>query len=221
LLREAGKPLVVSMGDYAASGGYYIAASADSIFAEATTLTGSIGVFSMIFNPHALLKDKLGIGFDTVRTAEYSASFTPFFEWSDAEHNAMKARTDGYYELFLTHVSKARKMTRDEVHAIAQGRIWSGDKALANGLVDRLGTLEDAIASAAKLAEITDYKISEYPRVLNPLNRLLTELSGQEVSLYDRYMEARLAKRIPHFEEIKTLLSTTEPVARLPLIFDF
>ncbi len=221
LLREAGKPVVVSMGDYAASGGYYIAADADSIFAEPTTLTGSIGVFTMIPNPSAFLNDKLGVRFDTVRTGEYSAAFSPFFEWSDAEHQSMQVRTDAYYDLFITHVSEARNMTKEAVHEIAQGRIWSGDKALANGLVDRLGSLDDAIESAATLAKIDDFKTSEYPRVMNPLNKLLSEISGQDVSISERYFDARLAKKIPHFREIKALLNYTEPMARLPFIFDF
>jgi protease-4 len=112
-------------------------------------------------------------------------------------------------------------MTRDEVHAIAQGRIWSGDKALANGLIDKLGSLHDAIASAARLAKVEDYKTSEYPRVLNPLSKLLSEISGQEVSVYERYVDAKLTKQVPHYLEIKTLLSNTEPMARLPFIFDF
>lgn len=221
LLREAGKPVVVSMGDYAASGGYYIAAVADSIFAEPTTLTGSIGVFSMMPNVQSLLNDKLGVRFDTVRTGEYSAAFSPFFEWSDPEHRAMQVRTDEYYDLFLSHVSKARRMTKEDVHVIAQGRIWSGDKAVSNGLVDRLGSLQDAIESAATLAKVEDYKTSEYPRVLNPLNKLLAEISGQEVSIADRYIESKLDKQVPHYKEIKALLSFTEPMARLPFIFDF
>jgi protease-4 len=221
LLKEAGKPVVASFSDYAASGGYYIAANADSIFAEPTTLTGSIGVFTMIPNPQALLKDKLGIRFDTVRTGEYSAAFSPFFEWSEAEHKAMQVRTDDYYDLFLTHVSTARDMSKDDVHKVAQGRIWSGDRAVKNGLVDRLGSLDDAINSAAALAQITEYKTAEYPRVLNPLNRLLMEISGEEVSIADRYVDSRLEKKVPHYREIQSLLRMTEPTARLPLIFDF
>ena len=221
LLRAGGKPVVVSMGDYAASGGYYIGADADSIFAEPTTLTGSIGVFTLIPNVHEFLGDKLGVRFDTVRTGEYSAAFSPFFEWSEGEHAYMKFRTDEYYDLFLTHVSKSRNMTKEEVNEIAQGRIWSGDRALANGLVDRLGSLDDAINSAAALAEIEEYKTSEYPRVLSPLNKLIAELSGQDVSITERYVERKIEKRIPHYREIKALLNYTEPMARLPLIFDF
>lgn len=221
LLREAGKPVVVSMGDYAASGGYYIAMDADSIFAEPTTLTGSIGVFAMVPNPTALLKDKLGVQFDTVRTGEYSAAFSPFFEWSDPEHQAMQVRIDGYYDIFITHISKSRDMSKEAVHEIAQGRIWSGDDALKNGLVDKLGSLDDAIASAVALAKVEDYKTTEYPRVVNPLSKMIAEISGQDVSLSERYFDSNLAKNIPHFKEIKTLLSFTEPMARLPMIFDF
>jgi len=221
LLKETGKPLVVSMGDYAASGGYYISALADSIFAEPTTLTGSIGVFTMIPNPYELLNDKLGVRFDTVRTDEFSASFSPFFEWSEAEHNAMQVRTDGFYDLFLSHVSRYRNMTKEEVHEIAQGRIWSGTDALANGLVDGIGDLDHAIRAAASLASLEEYRTSEYPRVPNPLNKMLSELTGEEISVSDRYVETRLKKRIPHFNELKSLLQSNEPLARLPLIIQF
>jgi protease-4 len=221
LLRDAGKPVVVSMGEYAASGGYYIAADADSIFAEPTTLTGSIGVFSMFPNVQRLLNDKLGVRLDTVRTGEHSASFTPFFNWSPAEDHAMKVRVDDYYELFLRHVSEARDMSMDSVHAIAQGRIWSGDRAVANGLVDRIGSLDDAIVSAAALAKTSEYKTTEYPRMMNPLNKLLAEISGQETSIYESYVDRKLEKKVPHLREMKALLNYNGPMARLPVILDF
>jgi protease-4 len=221
LLRDAGKPVVVSMGEYAASGGYYIAADADSIFAEPTTLTGSIGVFSMFPNVQRLLNDKLGVRLDTVRTGEHSASFTPFFNWSPAEDHAMKVRVDDYYELFLRHVSEARNMPMDSVHAIAQGRIWSGDRAVANGLVDRIGSLDDAIVSAAALAKTSEYKTTEYPRMMNPLNKLLAEISGQETSIYESYVDRKLEKKVPHLREMKALLNYNGPMARLPVILDF
>lgn len=222
LLQKEGKPLIASMGDYAASGGYYLSAIADSIFAEPGTLTGSIGVFSMFPNPHALLRDKLGISFDTVRTGNYSASFSPVFEWSEPEHRAMQARTDEFYELFLNHVAKSRNMTRDEVHAIAQGRIWSGDRALGHGLVDRIGTMEDAIASAAALASLgEDYRTTEYPRALNPLNKLLNQLSGQDVSIAERFMQSQFAKHIPGYADFRALLRHSGPVARLPFVLRY
>jgi protease-4 len=221
LLQKAGKPIVVSMGDYAASGGYYIAALGDSIFAEPTTLTGSIGVFSMMPNVRELFNDKLGIRFDTVRTGDYSASFSPFLEWSDAEHASMQARTDAFYDLFIGHVSMYRDMTKEEVHAIAQGRIWSGTDAVSNGLVDRIGTLQDAITAAASLAGLTEYRTSEYPRVPNPINKLISELTGEEMSMVDRYLESRLGSHIPHYRELKSMLDRTGPTMRLPVILDF
>jgi protease-4 len=222
LLQEAGKPLVVSMGDYAASGGYYIAALGDSIFAEPTTLTGSIGVFSMIPNFRELMNDKLGIQFDTVRTGDYSASFTPFLDWSETEHASMQARTDGFYDLFLGHVSEFRDMTKEEVHAIAQGRIWSGTDAVANGLVDKIGSLQDAVDAAASLAGLTEYRTSDYPRVPNPINRLLEELTGEELTASaDAYIETRISRHVPHFRELKSMLDRTGPTMRLPVILEF
>lgn len=222
LLQEAGKPVVASMSDYAASGGYYIACTADSIFAEPNTLTGSIGVITIIPNPHAVLSDKLGIGFDTVRTGRYSAAFSPFFEWSDGEDTYFQSRTDGYYQLFLENVSEGRDMTVDEVHEVGQGRIWIGDKALELGLVDRLGNLDDAIGAAASLAETEAYRISEYPRVPDPLTRLITQLSGQDIdAAANAYIESKLSKDIPHYTEMKELLSSKEPLARLPVFIEY
>ena len=168
-LQADGKKLVISMGDLAASGGYYLSAMADSIFAQPNTLTGSIGVFSLIPNPSRALDEKLGVRFDTVRTGPYSADFTIMFPWTERESNYLQERTDAYYELFLNKVAEGRGMTRDEVHAVAQGRIWSGRKAVEIGLVDKLGTLDDAIASAATLAGIEEYRIKEYPVFQNPL----------------------------------------------------
>lgn len=221
LFKEAGKPVVVSMGDYAASGGYYISAMADSIFAEQTTLTGSIGVFSLIPNVSELFNDKLGIHFDTVRTGDFSAAFSPFFEWSDAEGVAMQSRIDTYYDLFLTHVSEYRHMTKDEVNDIAQGHIWSGERALKNGLIDRIGTIDDAIHAAAHLAGITEYRTSEYPRVPNQLNKIIMELTGDETSVAERIVDKKLAREAPQLMELKQILSYTEPAARLPLLLDF
>lgn len=221
LIREAGKPIVVSMGDYAASGGYYISAMADSIFAEASTLTGSIGVYTLIPNAQELMNDKLGVHFDTVRTGEYSASFTPFLEWSEAEHTYLQERTDAYYDLFVGHVSKYRNMTRDEVHAIAQGRIWSGLDATANGLVDRIGDLDDAVKSAAAIAGLEDYRTSEYPRVPDPLNKLIIELTGDESEIAEKVVDSRVSRHVPFYKDLKQLLRYTEPVARLPLVLSF
>ncbi len=211
-LKADGKPLVVSMGDYAASGGYYLSAMADSIFAQPATLTGSIGVFSMIPNPSRALDEKLGIRFDTVRTGPYSADFSVLFPWDERENNYVQTRVDAYYELFLNKVADGRDMSRDEVHAVAQGRIWSGRKALELGLVDRLGTLEDAIASAAVLADLEEYRIREYPVFQNPLQKMISDIVDPGNSAASGLMTTDLPQLMRFYEA----LQSGEPQARLP-----
>lgn len=211
-LKADGKIIVVSMGDLAASGGYYLSAMADSIFAQPNTLTGSIGVFSLIPNPSRAMKDKLGIQFDTVRTGPYSADFTVLFPWTEREHNYLQARTDAYYEMFLNKVSEGRGMTRDEVHAVAQGRIWSGQRAKEIGLVDKLGDLDDAIASAASLAGLEKYRIKEYPAFQNPLQKMLTDLIDDK----NADVSAWLGSGIPDILHFWNAAVSGEPQARLP-----
>ncbi|HZV68373.1 MAG TPA: signal peptide peptidase SppA [Saprospiraceae bacterium] len=213
-LKADGKKLVVSMGDYAASGGYYLSAMADSIFAQPNTLTGSIGVFSIIPNPSRALDTKLGIKFDTVRTGPYSADFTVLFPWSERENNYMQSRTEAYYEMFLNKVAEGRHMTRDEVHAVAQGRIWSGERAVQNGLVDKLGTLDDAIASAATLAGIEEYRIKEYPVFQNPLQRMITGLMDRHTD--NAAISALMQTQVPQVLEFWQAVQSGEPQARLP-----
>ncbi len=211
-MHNDGKTIVVSMGDLAASGGYYIAAMADSIFAQPNTLTGSIGVFSIIPNPSRGLKEHLGIQFDTVRTGPYSADFTVFFPWSERENTYLQSRTDAYYEMFLNKVAEGRDMTRDEVHAVAQGRIWSGRRAVENGLVDKLGTLDDAIASAATLAGLEKYRIKEYPVFQNPLQKMITELLDKNPNGATMLSKTKLPQIMNFWEAV----TSGEPQARLP-----
>lgn len=211
-LKADGKTLVVSMGDLAASGGYYLSAMADSIFAQPNTLTGSIGVFSIIPNPSRALDEKLGIRFDTVRTGPQSADFTLLFPWSEREHSYMQSRTDAYYELFLNIVAEGRDMTRDEVHAVAQGRIWSGQRAVENGLVDKLGTLEDAIDAAATLAGLEEYRLKEYPVFQNPLQKMITDLMDQNTSEVSGLIKTELPQILQFWQSVQS----GEPQARLP-----
>lgn len=211
-LQSDGKKLVISMGDLAASGGYYLSAMADSIFAQPNTLTGSIGVFSLIPNPSKALDEKLGVRFDTVRTGPYSADFTLMFPWHEREHTYLQQRTDAYYELFLNKVAEGRDMTRDEVHAVAQGRIWSGKRALELGLVDKLGTLDDAIASAATLAGLKEYRIKEYPVFQNPLQKMISDLMDQNGS----NASAVFKTEIPQIMRFWQVVQSGEPQARLP-----
>ncbi len=178
-LKAAGKPIVVSMGDYAASGGYYIACQADSIFAEPNTLTGSIGVFRIVPSMEKAISKNLGITFDSVNTGPYAAGLNLIFSQSPEEARKLQASTEELYEVFLGHVAKGRKMSRDSVNAIAQGRVWSGSDARDIGLVDGIGGIDQAIASAARLARIKSYRTVNYPAVMNPLEEIIMEISGQ------------------------------------------
>jgi protease-4 len=144
LCKAAGKPVVVSMGDLAASGGYYIACQADSIFAEPSTITGSIGVFGVIPMLDRMMENKLGITFDSVRTGRHSAFGTPFIPFSEEERVMIQSEIDKIYSDFLSKVAEGRGMTTEEVHEIAQGRVWPGAKAKEIGLVDDLGGLDRA-----------------------------------------------------------------------------
>ena len=177
LAKKAGKKVVVSMGDVAASGGYYIAAGADRIFAEPNTITGSIGVFGMIPNAEGLMKDKLGITFDTVRTTRYSAA-GGYYRYSEEEGKIIQEMIDTIYDEFLTRVAVGRKMAKPAVNDIAQGRVWTGKKALALGLVDEMGGLDAAIAYAAKEAKLTTYKLTTYPTVPSKMEQFVEMLKG-------------------------------------------
>jgi len=169
------KPVVVSMGSLAASGGYWIATAASRVFAEPNTITGSIGVFSLVPNIQTLA-NRQGITFDTVKTGRYADLFTIARPRSEAELAVLQRGTDAVYDAFLQRVADARGLSLDSVRAIAEGRVWSGQRAQRLGLVDSLGSLPTAIKSAASLAKITgDYDVQEYPRLKSPTERL-TEL---------------------------------------------
>jgi protease-4 len=157
------KTLVVSMGNYAASGGYYIACNADKIFAEPTTITGSIGVFGTIPNFSGLAKN-IGINAEQVSTNKNSMGYSPYEPMTKDFYNVTKEGIERVYTTFLNRVAEGRNMTYDQVDEVAQGRVWTGKEALEVGLVDELGSLDDAIAAAAELAELDSYKTSNYPR---------------------------------------------------------
>lgn len=169
------KPVVVSMGNYAASGGYYIACNANKIFAEKNTITGSIGVFGVLpnFTP---LANKLGINTEQVETHENSANYSPFVPVDEKFKAFTLESVENIYKTFVSHVAEGRKMTFAQVDAIAQGRVWSGSEALKIGLVDKIGGLNDAIAEAAKIAKIKSYSTQNYPEYEKSLNDLLSGL---------------------------------------------
>jgi protease-4 len=158
--KEKGKPVVASMGDVAASGGYYVAVGADAIFAQPSTITGSIGVFVGHFDSSALLS-KLGVGAVTLKRHESSDLMGVLRPTTDAEKVKLQAWVDSFYETFLSRVAEGRKLSRDGVHALAQGRVWSGTRALDKGLIDELGGLQDAIRDARKRAAMPDGEDAE------------------------------------------------------------
>ncbi|NNE28851.1 MAG: signal peptide peptidase SppA [Saprospiraceae bacterium] len=218
--QENGIPVVASFADVAASGGYYIATSTDSIFAEPNSITGSIGVFGVIPSVQKMMADKLGITFDTVTTSKYAVGFTPFRDLNADEGKIIQEYIDDFYEDFLAHVAEGRNMTRDQVHEIAQGRVWTGNKALENGLVDALGGLPDALDAAASLAGLKDYKVREFPKVKTPFEQLFEELTGGNAMAKEKILQSELGENFKHYEWLKSVAETKGPQARIPFLIE-
>ena len=180
-LREK-KPLIVSMSDYAASGGYYMSCIADTIVAQPTTLTGSIGIFGMFPNFEGIV-DKIGVNFSVVKTNELSDFGNTMRPMTASERIILQNYINRGYELFVSRCAEGRNTTNDEIKRIAEGRVWTGADALSIGLVDVLGGLDDAIAIAAEKAGLTDnYAIAEYPVQKDALTQLLEDLTGESLT---------------------------------------
>lgn len=175
------KPVVVSMGGLAASGGYWIATGAPTIVADPLTITGSIGVFGLFFDLSAMFENKFGVTFDGVQTSPYADMFSGISQLSDEERQMLEAFVDDTYDAFLLRVANARKMSAAEVDSIAQGRIWMGGHAVDIGLVDTLATLSDAVAIAAREAGLGDgpYRVRVLPRPKSLLEQLTSGLSAR------------------------------------------
>ncbi len=171
------KPVIISMGDLAASGGYYISAGADRIFAEPNTITGSIGVFGVIPNFYELSKD-IGVNSEQVGTNKRSVGYSVFEPISDDFKGLMQEGIEEVYTTFLTRVAEGRGMTIEAVDKVAQGRVWSGLDAIKLGLVDEIGGLDDAISYAASEVSLEDYKIKEYPKFKTGIEKLMEDFSG-------------------------------------------
>ncbi len=180
-LAAAEKTVIASFGDYAASGGYYIGMAADTVVASPTTITGSIGIFGMLFNFGDMLENKLGISIDEVNSGEYSGMYTVTRSLNDAERTIIQADVERGYETFVSKVAEARGMTNEEVMEIADGRVWTGSQGLENGLVDIHGGLDTAIEIAAEAAGIENYKLYYYPRQKTILEELM-EMSDNQSS---------------------------------------
>ncbi|MBR0272549.1 MAG: signal peptide peptidase SppA [Bacteroidaceae bacterium] len=199
-LLKAEKPVVISMGGMAASGGYYISCGANKIFAEPSTLTGSIGIFGMIPDATELLTQKLGLHFDVVKTNRHADFGAPTVygmlgrPFTGDETALMQAEIERGYDLFISRVAEGRGISKDSVDAIGQGRVWTGEQALERGLVDQLGNLDDAIAEAAKLAELERYSVDTYPAPMNFIDQLMNE---SKESYFDEHMKATLGELYP------------------------
>jgi protease-4 len=178
LLKEAGKTLVISMGDLAASGGYYISCAADKIYANATTITGSIGVFGIIPNLGGMYEKHLGVTFDELATHSHAGKPDGVFAMSDFEINAYNEVITGIYSDFTSKVAQGRNLTAAQVEEIARGRVWSGNDALEIGLVDEIGNLEDAIHFAEQLINIPDANLIYLPEIRDPFEVLIEDLTG-------------------------------------------
>lgn len=213
-LTKAVKPIMISMGDYAASGGYYISAFADSIFAEKETLTGSIGVFGLIPNFKNLMNNKLGVRFDEVKTSKFASIMgSPDRPMSEEERAIIQLEVDRVYDTFLNRVAKGRGVTAASVDSIGQGRVWTGEQALGNGLVDAIGGIDRAIAAAAAKADLKSYKLVEYPAVKDPFASMLGA-SKEKIKLW--IFDDGLGDLRNHVEQLKTITKSSGIQARMP-----
>ena len=216
-LAQKEKPLVVSMGDYAASGGYYIACAADTIIANPTTLTGSIGVFGMIPNMQNFYKSNFGITVDTVKTNTYADMGTSR-KLSTFEKNKIQEGVKNVYSTFISRVSDGRDITTQEVDAIGQGRVWSGYDAKDIGLVDLYGGLETAIVIAAELAEVDDYRVISLPKIEDPFTKIMNDLTESKlVTFFETEFNLMDTKKM---KKVKDLITSDEIQIRIPYLIE-
>lgn len=207
LLKEK-KPVVVSMGGMAASGGYYISCAANRIFAEPTTLTGSIGIFGMIPDVSELMTGKIGLKFDVVKTNEMSDIGTMARPFNEAESAQMQKMINRGYDLFTKRVADGRGMAQDSVKLIAEGRVWTGEQGLNIGLVDELGNLDDAVAHAAELAKVEKFRAVPYPGADNPFDQLLNQTKGG-------YMDSELRELLGEGYAVYSLVRNVKDADRI------
>ncbi len=210
------KPVVVSMGNYAASGGYYIACNADSIYADANTITGSIGVFSVVPNLSNFMKNKLGITFDRVKTSTYADAPSTTRALNATEQKFIQAGVDSIYYAFKSRVALGRKKNIEYIDSIAQGRVWIGADAIKVGLVDRIGDLNDAIAAAAKMAHLKGYGLKAYPENKSFLEDLL---GGYEDKVKTKAIQSEIGvdewQALQQIKAVKQMMG--QPQTRMPI----
>lgn len=213
---KAKKPLIVSMGDYAASGGYYISCMADTIVAQPNTITGSIGIYGLIPNISGL-NSKLGLTYDGVKTNKMSDAISVNRPFKPEERAMMQTYINRGYEIFVKRCADGRGKTTDEIKAIAEGRVWTGEDALEIGLVDLLGGLDDAVAIAVEKAGLTAYNIKEFPEKEDFRTKLMKGLS---TDLETRLLKSQLGEKYNLFMQVTTAEKMNGIFARLPLDFE-
>lgn len=207
------KVVIASMGNVAASGGYYIACAADKIIAQPNTITGSIGVFGAIPNAGELLNKKLGITFDVVKTNQHADMPSLSRKMTDFERDLMQHQVENIYDLFITRVADGRAMEKDAVDQIGQGRVWSGENALGIGLVDELGGLDKAVKMAADMAELDNYRIVSLPALTDPFQELL---KGGTDNVRARILNSTLGESSKYYDMLRMAGSMNGIYARLP-----
>ena len=207
------KPVIASMGDYAASGGYYIAAAADTIMADRTTITGSIGIFGLIPNIGELMNDKLGITQDVVNTNDHSDILSLTRKLSPYEQALMQEYIEDGYDTFISRVAEGRNMNKEQVDEIGQGRVWDAENAKNNGLVDIYGGINDAIDLAVEISGVDRYRIVKLPEIADPLEALMKNLSG---TAYMRIMKNELGDQYNIYQQLKSITNAQGILMRTP-----
>jgi len=217
MAKQDGKPVVVSFGDVAASGGYYISCGADSIFSSPNTITGSIGVFGVIPNMGGFFKNKLGITFDGVKTAPYADAPNIYRAMNDAEKQIAQNGVDRIYLQFKQRVANGRKKDINYIDSIAQGRVWSGQDAVQLGLVDRIGSLQDAIQCAARMTKLDKYALKEFPESKTWLQNLLNKQKSEPAAMIREQLGEEQYRIYVEMLRVKEMSNSTQ--ARLPFQF--
>ncbi len=217
LIRESGKPFYVSMGDYAASGGYYISCSAEKIYANANTITGSIGVFGIVPNLQKFWDNKVGITFDRFETNPHADLISANKPLDAFEMFAMQKMVTDIYDDFTSKVAAGRNMTQANVDSIGQGRVWSGEDAKNLGLVDEIGNLQDCIKAIAEKAGLTDYSVKEMPTLIDPFQKMIEEITGKKDELM---MKEILGDQYVIYQNVRDINKWKGVQARMPFLMD-
>jgi protease-4 len=211
------KPVIASFGDVAASGGYYLAAEADTILASPVTITGSIGVFGLLVNTEKLMSEKLGINYDVAKTNPHADLGNPMRKMSDQEKEVLQQNVESMYTTFVKRVSDGRKLTTTYVDSIGQGRVWAGSNALSLKLIDGYAGLDSAIRIAAHRAKITDFRTVALPKQKDPLEELMKKLSGEPS---EKALKVALGEWYSTYTQLQSAAKQNGIYARIPYEID-